>query len=70
VTTALEFTALNLFWIVVGSLHISRKLKAHKKLIARDLQKMLYQDRQIRRGNVGSVTGSGSGGNGSGSGSR
>jgi len=60
VTTALEFTALNLFWIVVGSLHISRKLKAHKKLIARDLQKMLYQDRQIRRGDIGTVGGSSS----------
>lgn len=39
-------------------LSMRRRIKRLKKEIARDTQRALYQDRQIRQGNVRSIDGS------------
>jgi len=52
----LEFMAFYLFWLFAVLVVIHRSFKKVKREILIDVNKKLYQDRQIRRGNVGTVS--------------
>lgn len=49
----------------VHSYRLRQRFKRERREMKKEFQQMLWQDRQIRRGNVGTFGGSNSGGNGS-----
>lgn len=65
----LELFAMYAFWALFVVAYIHKQFKKAKRAILKDVNRKLYQDRQIRSGSVGTVTRIDSGRTGSSSGS-